>query len=464
MAMSAAPAQADEMSDLKALIKELKSQVQEQNSQVKALKSQVNDLNAQINTQKQQVTAQGAQVQSQSQAIQKVEAQQQVIEQKQAAAPAAVPAAAAAPEGYWAIPGTKTGIKIGGYLKADITDDISSRAGNSVNWDPTAIPLKNSAQSKRNGQMNFSAQETRFNIKTLTKTESFGDIASVIEGDFEKVQGSTIYGSTFRLRHAYVSGAGFTVGQTWSTFADLDTTPETLDFNGPVGWAGARNIQLRYTAKLPTGAVDLAVESPQANLGVSNSADNHIDKAPDLVIRYSVDTSWGHIGVAGLGRYLSSDSGLPNQNANKFVYGVLAGVGIKTIGKDLLTFQTVDGNGVGSYEEQGPGVTAVLVNNNTLKPINIRGGTLAYQHFWSDKLRSTAAVGYEHLSTPVSQTIKEMRSLHVNLIWSPLDSTDVGVEYIYGRLGLSAPVTDVNGTSASYGTAIRIQGSVKYSF
>ncbi|PKU24952.1 hypothetical protein CWS72_08745 [Telmatospirillum siberiense] len=479
-ATSPIPAHADEIGDLKALVNELKSQVLEQRAQVKDLKAQINNLNAQVTDQKQQVNAQSAQVQSQSSALQKVEAQQQVLEQKQVT-PAPVPTLAAntGKPGYLAIPGTNTSVKIGGYVKLDVTDDVSSNISgsgasgnpasyNRSNFDPTAIPLDKSAASHRNGQVNFSAQESRLNLTTLTNTDRLGEVKSVIEGDFYNTSSN---GNFFRLRHAYVSAAGFTAGQTWSTFSDLDTGgPETLDFGGPVGWAATRQAQLRYTAALPTGSLDVAVERPSADLKTATGVtDNHIDRIPDVVVRYSVDPSWGHVAVAGLGRYLTNDAGttVDQQHANKLVYGVLAGVGIKTIGKDKLVLQTVDGNGIGRYLEQGEGVSAVLLNG-AIKPIDIWGGVVGYTHFWTDALRSSAAYGYDHFSTPSGDTqkpIKSLSSVHVNLIWSPISSTDVGIEYIYGHIETSSPQSDTaTGTTASKGSASRVEGSVKYSF
>jgi len=473
-AISSVPAHADDMSDLKALIKELKGQVNEQKAQVRDLKAQVGDLNAQVRSQKTQVSDQGAQVQNQSAVLQKVEAQQQALEQKQAAAPApaATIAADAKNPGYYTVPGTSTSVKIGGYVKLDVVDDVSGNLGTGAftktATDFTSIPLDKSQASHRNGQVNFTAQESRLNMTTLTQTDSVGEVKSVIESDFYG-NGRNNSGNVVRLRHAYVSAAGFTAGQTWSTFMDLDTAgPETLDFDGPVGYAFIRQPQIRYSAALPAGGVDVAVESPSGDIATSN-ADNHIDKAPDLIAKYSLDPSWGHVALAGLGRYLATDSGLSGQHANKMVYGVMAGLGIKTFGKDMLVFQTVDGNGVGRYMNQGQGVSAIQVGSS-LKPINIWGGTVGYTHFWTDALRSNVAYGYDKFGTPTGESaaqtpIKNLSSVHANLIWSPWTSADVGLEYIYGHLETSTPQFD-SGTRtwASKGSASRIEGSVKYSF
>jgi len=452
-ALYSGPVRADDISELKSLVNDLKKQVVEQ-------RAQINDLNSQVNEQKKQVT-------NQSDTLQKVEAQQQDIAKKQAAAPEA-PLVAGDPAnpGFFKIPGTRTSVKIGGYVKLDAADDITGNIGNSVASDFGSIPLSHSRKGNRDGQVTFSAQETRLSLTALTGTDTIGDVKTYVEGDFF---GSGNGGNLFRLRHAYVQGGRFLAGQAWTTFSDLDTAqPETLDFNGPVGYAALRQPLLRYTQPLPIGKLDLAVESPQGDFNsVGSFKDNKIDKAPDLVVRYTADTSWGHLGFAALGRYLATDTGLAGKSDGTLAYGVLAGVGIKTFGKDQLLFQTVDGNGVGRYLEHGQFISAI-VTDDEIRPIDVWGGTVGYTHFWTDTLRSSAAYGYSHFSTPAGGTVvplKSLSSFHANLIWSPWESADVGLEYIYGHIELDRPQYDSDTkTWASSGSANRLQASVKYSF
>jgi hypothetical protein len=464
---TALPAHADDVGDLKALIGELRQQVQEEHAQIQSLKAEINNLNAELKDQKGAISAQGVAVENDATALKEVQAQTQVIAQKQAEGqPATQPAEAAKP-GYIAVPGTRTAFKIGGYVKLDAVDDVAANIGNNsftkTATDFASIPLDHSQASHRSGQLNVTAQESRLNFNTASQVDGLGEVTSTVEGDFYNV-GS---GNLFRLRHAFVSGGGWLAGQTWSTFVDLESSgPETLDFNGPVGIVAARQPQLRYTLPVGSGKLAMALESPTGDIS-SNTADNHIDKAPDVVARYTLDTSWGHVAFAGLGRYLDSDSGLPGPHPDKAVFGVLAGLRMTTVGKDSVVFQTVDGNGVGRYLLQGQGVSAILVNN-TLKPINVWGGSIGYTHFWTDALRSNLAYGYGHFSTPAGdplRPLKDMSSVHANLIWSPWTATDVGLEYIYGHVETSQPQTDIaTGTTANQGSASRVQGSVKYSF
>jgi len=451
-ALGGLPARADEISDLKALVNELKAQVRSQNDQVQSLRAQVDTINN-------QVSDQGAQVQQQGQSLQKVETKQLTLEQQKQQQQTAETPGTGKP-GYFQIPGTRTGLKLSGYVKLDAYDDIKGNFGDSAATNFAAIPRDGSTEAHRNGRVALTAQETRLKLESSTDTDQVGEVKTVVEGDF---YGS---GNVFRLRHAYVTGAGWTAGQTWTTFADLDSgSPETLEFNGPVGWTALRQAQLRYSTKAGPGTLDLAIEAPSSDLDGTNV--KSINRAPDLVARYSDDTSWGHYGVAALGRYLSSDAGVANQRADALVYGLLAGAKINIFGKDALNFQAIGGNGIVRYLEQGNdvGKSAVLVNN-TIKPIEVWGGTIGYAHFWTDALRSNVAYGYEHFSTPSGGTssISSLSSVHANLIWSPIEHADVGIEYIYGQLEASKRTTDSNGSTADHGSAHRVQTSVKYSF
>jgi hypothetical protein len=411
-----------------------------------------------------------AQIRAQQVALEQMQAQLQAVQDKQTAqaaqTAAAPPLAAGAEPGYFMIPGTKTSMKIGGYIKLDAVDDISGNMGRSSTSktmaDMSAIPLDKSAGAHRGGQFNMSARESRLNVTTLTPTEGYGNLKTVLEGDFYGSNSSSGSAAFLRLRQAYGSLGPVLAGQTWSTFMDLDTmSPELLDFGGPVGASFVRQPQIRYTVKAAGGALDFAIESPQGDIS-NQTSDSSLDTAPDFIARYSVDPSWGHVSVAGLGRYLSNNNGAGSHDSTA-TYGVLVGVGISTVGKDMLTFQTVNGNGIGRYLNQGQGISAVLDAQKKIRAIDVYGGTIGYSHFWTDALRSNVAAGYDSFGSP--SEVESLTSAHANLIWSPIPAVDVGLEYIWGHITYRHPVTDsTTKTAASSGSADRLQGSVKYTF
>ena len=86
------------------------------------------------------------------------------------------------------------------------------------------------------------------------------------------------------------------------------------------------------------------------------------------------------------------------------------------------------------------------------------GGFVAYRHFWTDKLRSTVALGALKVDNPTfaaASSNKRFESAHLNLIYSPVPNTNFGAEYIYGRRETEGGLS---------GSLNRLQASFQYSF
>src|SRR5215472_4323870 len=136
--------------------------------------------------------------------------------------------------GSFKLPGTNTSLGFHGYAKLDIIRDLNAFQGDSVSF--PAIPLDGTAAARRQGATRLHACQSRFNIETRTPTE-FGTLRTLIEGDFFGVGGNTFTSnsSAFRIRHAYGELGPVLGGQTWSNFMDPQSSPESIDFNGPPG-------------------------------------------------------------------------------------------------------------------------------------------------------------------------------------------------------------------------------------
>ena len=86
------------------------------------------------------------------------------------------------------------------------------------------------------------------------------------------------------------------------------------------------------------------------------------------------------------------------------------------------------------------------------------GWFAAYRHYWSDPLRSNVVLSSAAESNPAgapANTNRSTRSAHVDLIWTPVANTDLGIEYIYGYRQTE------DGES---GHLNRLQASAKYTF
>lgn len=134
-----------------------------------------------------------------------------------------------------------------------------------------------------------------------------------------------------RLRQAYGEYAGFLVGQTWSTFMDLDDLPETVDFNGPIGAPFSRRTMLRYTyGDAKAGyQFSVAMADPEDQFG-GGSANEQL---PQLVARDDRSFDGGAFNIRGLLH--------EKRPATDTRYGGGVGVGcsFKLSDKDLLMGQ-----------------------------------------------------------------------------------------------------------------------------
>ncbi len=123
-------------------------------------------------------------------------------------------------------------------------------------------------------------------------------------------------------------------------------------------------------------------------------------------------------------------------------------------GKDTVGGQVWRGDGIGHYVPDDFGQpTAFALSNSGTPAVHAQGqmlqGHVAFvRHFWSPQWRSTLALGMDHESyasfiVPSPDQAVTLRTVHANLIYSPLPGVSLGVELAHGtkqfrsELGLS---------------------------
>ena len=416
--------------------------------------------------------------------------------------------------GYFDIPGANTSIKIGGSIRVDVISGIDGLGiGGVPGTDFRSIALDGSNSAKRGSSVDFTARSTRFTLDTITTTP-LGDLKTFAAADFGgSNNGSTVQTNSYapRLREAFAeldSGANqLLVGQTWSSFMDLISYPETLDPNGPVGGIYVRQPMIRYTRDLGAGSnfifaleasnSDFEGAAQQTITGANLPSLNQTTPYPDVIAKYAYDASWGHFSTAGMVRYISLDTGGvglaggTNLNsskavgtvANPLVLGAKSTVGlaataaltVNTFGKDSINAEVSGGSGLGRYQagdlDNRTGASLEFCNIKQTSVCGLDGtkqigGMASYQHFWTDDLHSNLVGGYfRYLNTEfpnnTANSVKDLISLHANLVWHPMEHTYVGLEYIWGKLEmLQAPIP---GVSAS-GVGQRIGTNLKVNF
>jgi hypothetical protein len=304
---------------------------------------------------------------------------------------------------------------------------------------PPLIPLKGTA-ADRKGDLNIHAKESRVWFKTMTPSE-FGSLGTFVEMDFlNSDQGNERFSNSYspRLRHAYANVGNWLFGQTWSTFMNLDSKAETLDFTGSVSEIFMRQPQLRYTQPWEGGNVQIALENPETTLTdvKGQRVQPGVDRWPDIVGRVNFQGEIFSTAVAVLARHLRTHGTYNAVFADEEQWGLAmtASGNIKTVGQDNFKWQL-------NYGDIGRYMVANSVNDGRLgltgemDTINLAGIHLAYQHWWSPTLRSHWMAGYaktdEDFQRLDSVATQRLWSSHLNLIWSPTPFSKFGIEYLH---------------------------------
>lgn len=322
--------------------------------------------------------------------------------------------------GGFRLPGSETSVHLYGYAEVHAIHDFQSWGSPDNFTNLSAQPLP--SDDPQEGRTKLTAETSRFGFETATPTKH-GTFNTKIEADFYS------YGSgnrnRLRLRHAYGEYAGFLVGQTWSTFMDVDDLPETVDFNGPIGSPFSRRTMVRYTWGDPQEGYKLtfAAEDPEDQFG-GGSAN---EKTPELVARFDKSFDAGAFNV----RALTHEKRSFSQSKRGFGLGV--GGSYKLTDKDLLMIQVarVDGDVDQMYGSNGytidPTTGQIRFDHNY-------GLIAGYSKTFDDQWRANLAFGMNHSMVDLGDSTNRMlRQLHADFIYAPIKGVELGAEVVYGR-------------------------------
>lgn len=360
--------------------------------------------------------------------------------------------------------GSDTSIRLYGIAELNMVHE--SKGDGSANDYSTFMPympLNGSALGNRKGQSYLHARTSRIGVEAATPTP-YGQLMAKIEGDFNndpRTGNAAVTGSLgniytqqqtnsydFRLRHAYFQLGPWMVGQNWSTFMDIDNTPETIDFNGPIASTFIRQPQLRYTYVTPEmGNYTAAIENSSSYvLNSSGSATTAgFSKVPDLVARWDRAFTWGSLSLRGVSHEHRVNDGA-GVNQSRRGNGLAASGQIKTVGDDFISWIVTGGTGIGRYFNYIEGAAYNPTANRVVMEKAL-GLVLGYQRKFSDTFRMNFVLGtqknYDNEYTDFARANgfaggqfginRRVTQAHVGGIWNPIKQVDVGVEYIYGK-------------------------------
>ena len=203
-------------------------------------------------------------------------------------------------KGFFAIPGTDTVIRIGGYAKLDAIAD-SRAAGDEDQFIPSSMPVGGSHRDVSN--FNIHAKQTRFSFEARRPT-THGNLRFYLENDFF---GSSD-GYEFRLRHAYGQLGNTYAGYGYSSFMDPDSLPDTLDFAGPGGAGYLLVAGIHHSFTMSKGnTLTVAAEDPKTELAGASDERAAVNRLPDVTVTARMERDWGHLQVGAVARSLAYD-------------------------------------------------------------------------------------------------------------------------------------------------------------
>jgi hypothetical protein len=404
------------------------------------------------------------------------------------AAALALPVAAQAEDapGVFKIPGTESTIKFYGYVQLDTTFDMAGRdpnvEGNDWATQIALVPLKDSWEAKnKKNQLYFTARTSRFGLVTSTPSK-WGAVSVKLEGDFNAPNlemGQTYTNSVlFRLRQAYGSVGNLLVGQTWSTFLDFGSAPDTVDFNGPGSLPLIRNPMIRYTAPITDGTtLAVALENAPGTDGNDYCTDavtcdnttRKFQTIPDVVAALNYGASWGGLSLRGMTtNYKRADPVLGGSPYSKQGFGGSLGANFKISGDTLVAY-VVGGPGIGRYimNTVANGFVVDDPAAKTLTLVTAYAYHVGYTHVWNPEFRSNLVWSQTMIQNPSVNGVKQfgntanetMSQIFVNTFWSATKNTEFGAEYIWGE----RKTFDV-GAGSQKGDQSRVNVSFHYNF
>ncbi|MEH6824938.1 MAG: DcaP family trimeric outer membrane transporter [Motiliproteus sp.] len=336
-----------------------------------------------------------------------------------------------------------TKVDLGGYAKLDVS---YNDPGYNISGTVAPAGTIKTVDKNADATIDMSARQSRFWLKTATP-KGEGTLKTHVEFDLYGTAGTETVSnsSSLRLRHAYGSLNDILMGQTWSTFMDLYTLGEIIDFTQQTSAIFVRQAQVRYTIPMGSGKLSLAAENPSSYGTDKNTY-------PDLVAKYDYNSKTVHASAALMVRELKI-----NNDDSKNATALSLNAKVKLGNGDDVRVQ-LNGGALGRYMglaahrgHEGAG--------STFDAVDSYGASVAYRHVWAPGVRSTLMVSATKADNNVALAgvLDGSQSVHVNILWDVAPAVTLGVEVQHREV-------EFFDTTKADVKADRLQFSAKYGF
>ena len=364
-------------------------------------------------------------------------------------------------ENSWELYGTGARMAIGGYMKLDWVQDFDG-AYDRFQFPVSAVPVPGDGRPEQSGYMNTFARESRINFDFRKIAPTGTPLQVYLEFDFWNTEDTPFF-ATPRLRHFYGVYGPLLAGRTWGTLTDVYSLATTLDFAAGDAISGSRRPQVRWEQPFGDGyhwAVALEMQEFPEIDNVDNLAGQASQQLPLVAARLTKATNRGRAMLGASVYQLRWDGQGQGPSDTAVGWGVVFS-GRRGFGeRDFLVWNASMGEGWGSNVVSGigGGTGAILTPEGSLDPLFSWNVQLGGAHYLSETLAlnmSLAWASFDDSDLRPDDRLLEGGTAHFNVIWSPFNSINTGIEYTYGLR------RNVNGAD---GRAHRLQAMIKFIF
>lgn len=348
-----------------------------------------------------------------------------------------------------------TALGIGGYVQGVVEYDFNG-AIDSPSFATFNIPVPRDPALRNR----FSSDASRSTIfLQLVRNTPLGVLSGYVQTDFAGDGGN--YG--IRVRQAYVRLAGFTFGLANTTFADLAACVPVIDYQGPSGSVGGKNLLFRYRLDFTEHfSAAIAVENTSYTYTASNECEKIPNRCPDIpgYIQYKWRGGMDHVRLAGVFRGLSYRNLLKNEN--KFVtgWGMQLSTVFKPVAPVTIFGSAVYGKGISYFinDLYGQGYDLIHSGDGYMTPPRDFGMVAGVKVDISKKLFVSSSWSMNRVYDAGDigpEAYRRAAYFCLNGFYNFEDGFQIGMEYLHGVR---------RNYNREHNGANRVEFMVKYSF
>lgn len=367
------------------------------------------------------------------------------------------------PQFIFSTPDNRFSLGIGGFVNLRTSYDFKG-AVNNIDFVPYDIAVGGNPLSRQRVMMD--ATTSRLFTKAVINTSKLGQIVAFVDMDF---RGGAEFSYTPRLRTAYVTMLGFTVGRDYTTFCDLEACPITVDFQGPNAYNQSYATLLRYEHSLFDKRLQMGVAAEFP--AVSGTYGEHFlpisQRVPDIPMY--VQYRWGqsgrnHVRATAVLRNMYLHNSSTGSNTSLFGWGVQLSGHIEPTKYLTLYCNGTYGKGISNYIQDlnGSGLdfTPNPENPYQIQTMPMWGWQIAAQvNICPGKMFLSGGysmVGVQEENGYYSaEQYKRGTYLFVNTFYQLTSNCRLAIEYLHGSR---------KDMSDARGTANRLSVMVQYNF